>query len=61
MLDGGERRALYTATAVLFGAAVVYVLAPVLTLFFLALPVSAVTMVWIRHVHGHYQDSAWSE
>lgn len=36
MLDGGERRALYTATAVLFGAGMVYVLAPVLTLFLLA-------------------------
>ncbi len=36
MLNGGERRAAYTAMAVLFVAGVTYVLAPVLTLFLLA-------------------------
>lgn len=27
----------------------------------LALPTSAVVMVWLRHVHARYQGSAWSE
>ncbi|MDA8389358.1 MAG: AI-2E family transporter [Gammaproteobacteria bacterium] len=27
----------------------------------LALPISAMLMVWIRHVHAHYRRSAWSQ